>query len=81
MSRRAAAACGAAQLYRAKPDGYTIGILNIPGMFILQQAQGDRLGAYDPRQIHLDRYAMGEGERWRSSPTGMNSPLLKTSPM
>src|SRR5262249_1693771 len=36
---------GVAQLYRAKPDGYTIGILNIPGMFILQQQQG--AGAYD----------------------------------
>src|SRR5437588_8902325 len=31
---------GVAQLYRAKPDGYTVGILNIPGMFILQQQQG-----------------------------------------
>src|SRR5215467_6268433 len=31
---------GVAQLYRSRPDGYTIGILNIPGMFILQQQQG-----------------------------------------
>src|SRR6478672_11630489 len=31
---------GVAQLYRAKADGYTIGILNVPGMFILQQQQG-----------------------------------------
>ena len=31
---------GAAQLYRAKPDGYTLGIFNIPGMFVLQK-EGD----------------------------------------
>jgi tripartite-type tricarboxylate transporter receptor subunit TctC len=31
---------GAGQLYRARPDGYTIGILNIPGMFVLQQSGG-----------------------------------------
>ena len=31
---------GINQLYRAKPDGYTIGIFNIPGMFILQQEGG-----------------------------------------
>src|SRR5437763_1881651 len=36
---------GVAQLYRAKPDGYSVGILNIPGMFILQQQQGT--AAYD----------------------------------
>src|SRR5450631_3378478 len=34
---------GVSQLYRARPDGYTIGILNIPGLFILQ-ARG---GGYD----------------------------------
>src|ERR1700733_14479033 len=28
---------GVSQLYRARPDGYTIGILNIPGLFILQE--------------------------------------------
>ena len=27
---------GVNQLYRARPDGYTIGILNIPGLFVLQ---------------------------------------------
>jgi tripartite-type tricarboxylate transporter receptor subunit TctC len=34
---------GVNQLYRARPDGYTIGILNVPGLFILQ-ARG---GGYD----------------------------------
>ena len=28
---------GVSQLYRARPDGYTIGILNIPGLFVLQE--------------------------------------------
>ena len=59
------------QLYRAKPDGYTIGILNIPGMFILQQQQG--AGAYD-----LSKFSwvgtMGEGERYVIS-VGSKSPL------
>ena len=35
---------GAGQLYRARPDGYTIGMLNIPGMFVLQQGGG---GGFD----------------------------------
>jgi tripartite-type tricarboxylate transporter receptor subunit TctC len=52
---------GVAQLYRAKPDGYTIGILNIPGMFILQQQQG--AGAYDLSKFSWVG-AMGEGERY-----------------
>jgi putative tricarboxylic transport membrane protein len=62
---------GVSQLYRARPDGYSIGILNVPGMFILQQQQGT--GAYD-----LDKFtwvgAMGEGERYLIS-VGQNSPL------
>jgi tripartite-type tricarboxylate transporter receptor subunit TctC len=62
---------GVAQLYRSRPDGYSIGILNIPGMFILQQQQGTT--AYD-----LDKFtwigAMGEGERYMIS-VGVNSPL------
>jgi putative tricarboxylic transport membrane protein len=28
---------GITQLYRAKPDGYTVAIFNIPGMFVLQK--------------------------------------------
>jgi tripartite-type tricarboxylate transporter receptor subunit TctC len=34
---------GVNQLYRARPDGYTVGIMNIPGLFILQE----RGGGYD----------------------------------
>src|SRR5690348_11690671 len=28
---------GVVELFRARPDGYTIGILNIPGIFVLQR--------------------------------------------
>src|SRR5258708_2791862 len=52
---------GVTQLYRSKPDGYTIGIINIPGMFILQQQQG--AGAYDLSKFSWVG-AMGEGERY-----------------
>jgi tripartite-type tricarboxylate transporter receptor subunit TctC len=62
---------GVAQLYRAKPDGYTIGILNIPGMFILQKQQG--AGAYDLAKFSWIG-AMGEGERYVIS-VGAKSPL------
>jgi putative tricarboxylic transport membrane protein len=62
---------GVAQLYRSKPDGYTIGILNIPGMFILQQQQGT--GAYDLAKFSWIG-TMGEGERYMIS-VGAKSPL------
>jgi tripartite-type tricarboxylate transporter receptor subunit TctC len=39
---------GAVQLYRAKPDGYTLAIFNIPGMFVLQK-EGD--AAYDLAKV------------------------------
>lgn len=59
------------QLYRAKPDGYTIGIFDVPGMFIEQALQGSN--AYD-----LAKFAwigcMGEGERYLFA-VGTNSPL------
>src|SRR5262245_30841148 len=62
---------GVAQAYRARPDGYTITILNIPGMYILQAQQGTT--AFD-----LNRFtwigAMGEGEKYFIS-VGQNSPL------
>ncbi len=62
---------GISQLYRAKPDGYTIGIFDVPGMFIQQALQGNN--AYD-----LSKFAwigcMGEGERYLVG-AGANSPL------
>ncbi|HEX3484017.1 MAG TPA: tripartite tricarboxylate transporter substrate binding protein [Micropepsaceae bacterium] len=62
---------GITQLYRSKPDGYTIGIFDVPGMFIQQAVQGSN--AYD-----LSRFAwigcMGEGERYLVG-VGVNSPL------
>jgi tripartite-type tricarboxylate transporter receptor subunit TctC len=39
---------GITQLYRAKPDGYTLAIFNIPGMFVLQK-EGD--ASYDLGKI------------------------------
>jgi putative tricarboxylic transport membrane protein len=62
---------GISQLYRSKPDGYTIGIFDVPGMFIQQALQGNN--AYD-----LSKFAwigcMGEGERYLLG-VGTNSPL------
>jgi tripartite-type tricarboxylate transporter receptor subunit TctC len=62
---------GISQLYRAKPDGYTIAIFDVPGMFIQQAVQGS--SAYD-----LAKFAwigcMGEGERYLVG-VGANSPL------
>ena len=62
---------GSVQLYRARPDGYSIGIFNIPGAFILQQQQGG--SAYD-----LAKFAwigtVGEGEHYAIA-VGANSPL------
>src|SRR5215471_3247142 len=62
---------GIAQLYRAKPDGYTLGIFNIPGVFILQQQQGG--SAYDLAKFSWVG-AMGEGEHYVIA-VGANSPL------
>ena len=62
---------GISQLYRSKPDGYTIGIFDVPGMFIQQALQGSN--AYD-----LSKFAwigcMGEAERYLLG-VGANSPL------
>jgi tripartite-type tricarboxylate transporter receptor subunit TctC len=55
---------GIGQLYRARPDGYTIGVLNIPGMFVLQQSGG---GGFDLRRFSWigsmgrDNYAIAVG--------------------
>jgi len=62
---------GIAQLYRTRPDGYTIGIFNIPGVFILQQQQGG--SAYDLAKFSWIG-AMGEGEHYVIA-VGANSPL------
>ena len=60
-----------AQLYRARPDGYTLGIFDVPGMFIQQAVQQNT--GYD-----LSKFAwvgcMGEGERYLVG-VGQNSPL------
>jgi len=39
---------GVGQLARAHPDGYTIGILNIPGMFVLQRSGA---GSFDLKKL------------------------------
>lgn len=62
---------GVGQLYRARPDGYTIGIFNIPGVFILQQQQGS--SAYDLAKFTWIG-AIGEGEHYVIG-VGTNSPL------
>src|ERR1700691_6584563 len=36
---------GIGQLYRARPDGYTIGAVDIPGSFILQERQEKQTGS------------------------------------
>jgi putative tricarboxylic transport membrane protein len=57
---------GVNQLYRARPDGYTIGIMNIPGLFILQ-ARG---GGYDLNKFTwlagLGRDSYGIAVPWNS---------------
>ena len=63
---------GVIQLYRARPDGYTLGIFNVPGVFILQQQQGSE-SAYDLAKFTWIG-AMGEGEHYVLA-VGANSPL------
>jgi tripartite-type tricarboxylate transporter receptor subunit TctC len=63
---------GLIQLYRARPDGYTLGIFNIPGAFILQQQQGNG-SEYDLAKFTWIG-AMGEGEHYVLA-VGANSPL------
>ncbi len=63
---------GAIQLYRARPDGYTLGIFNIPGVFILQQQQGNE-SDYDLAKFTWIG-AMGEGEHYVLA-VGVDSPL------
>ena len=62
---------GITQLYRSRPDGHTIGIFDMPGMFVQQAVHG--ANGYD-----MDKFSwigcMGEGERYLLG-VGMNSPL------
>ncbi len=67
----ASGARGISQLYRAKPDGYTLGIFDVPGMFIQQAIQGS--AAYDLAKFTWVG-CIGEGEHYLLG-AGMNSPL------
>ena len=68
---------GMSQLYRTPPDGYTIGIFNIPGAFILQQQQAGN--GFD-----LDKFSwlgsLGEGESYAIG-VRANSPLKTLADM
>jgi tripartite-type tricarboxylate transporter receptor subunit TctC len=59
---------GVSQLYRARPDGYTIGILNIPGLFILQE----RGGGYD---LNKFTWLAGLGRDPYALAVAWNSPI------
>jgi tripartite-type tricarboxylate transporter receptor subunit TctC len=62
---------GIGQLYRARPDGYTIGAVDIPGSFILQERQGG--GGFDLNKITW-LCSMGKPEYFCLG-VGANSPL------
>jgi tripartite-type tricarboxylate transporter receptor subunit TctC len=65
---------GIGQLYRARPDGYTIGAVDIPGSFILQERQDKESGSgFDLRRITW-LCAMGLPEYFCLA-VGANSPL------
>jgi len=59
---------GVSQLYRARPDGYTIGIMNIPGLFILQE----RGGGYD---LNKFTWLAGLGKDAYGLAVAFNSPV------
>ena len=44
---------GITQLYRSRPDGHTIGIFDMPGMFVQQAVHG--ANGYDMDEVQLDR--------------------------
>lgn len=62
---------GIGQLYRARPDGYTIGAVDLPGSFILQERQ--RGAGFDLNKITW-LCAMGQPEYFCLA-VGANSPL------
>ena len=59
---------GVNQLYRARPDGYTVGIMNIPGLFILQE----RGGGYD---LNRFTWLAGLGKDAYGLAVAYNSPV------
>lgn len=68
---------GLTQLFRARPDGYTIGIVNIPGAFMLQEQQKGR--AFDLNKMTwLGNIAQGETYAIAVRP---NSPLKTVADM
>jgi tripartite-type tricarboxylate transporter receptor subunit TctC len=62
---------GIGQLYRARPDGYTIGAVDIPGSFILQERQGG--AGFDLNKITW-LCSMGKPEYFCLG-VGANSPI------
>jgi len=65
---------GIGQLYRARPDGYTIGAVDIPGSFILQERQEKQSrSGFDLNKITW-LCAMGKPEYFCLA-VGANSPL------
>jgi tripartite-type tricarboxylate transporter receptor subunit TctC len=64
---------GIGQLYRARPDGYTIGAVDIPGSFILQERQKQSGSGFDLSKITW-LCAMGLPEYFCLG-VGANSPL------
>jgi tripartite-type tricarboxylate transporter receptor subunit TctC len=62
---------GIGQLYRSRPDGYTIGAVDLPGSFILQERQGG--SGFDLNKITW-LCAMGQPEYFCLA-VGANSPL------
>jgi tripartite-type tricarboxylate transporter receptor subunit TctC len=62
---------GVVQLYRSRPDGYTIGVCNIPGAFILQQLQAN--SAYDLEEMNWIG-VVGDADHYVLA-VGANSPL------
>ncbi len=62
---------GISQLYRSRPDGYTLGAVDIPGTFILQARQGG--GAFDlQKMVWLSSLAKPE---YMCLAVGQNSPI------
>jgi len=62
---------GISQLYRSRPDGYTIGVVDIPGSFILQAKQ--QAAGFDVNRLTW-LCSLGEPE-YMCIAVGANSPL------